>query len=698
MALATLTIDLVAKLASLERDMGKAAQIAERNAKRMDEAFSRVKTSLAAIGSVLTVGAFAGMVRSVADAGDQLQKLSTKTGATVEELSKLQYAASLSDLSNEDLGASLVKLNKVMGEVADGSKTATEALARFGIAPESGLSTVEALRQIADKVKATGDETKIASALNDVFGKSFATLIPLLKGGSEGLKDAGDELERMGGVMSGELAEASERFNDNLTRIGASLEALKVRSLGPVVEGLDSLTSKFNEAAKAAGGFWSGLATWATTGGDQESNPAGAIVEITKKLNTLKETKAGLEAPTLANRLGFNTEDIAIVNKQIDVLTTQLKYLQNLNTASVGNIKDSWLSKAPSFDGIADTPPSTPKPKRVGGTKLKATKADDELGAFLDDLKSRLDPAEQALESFRKVQLDAAVAGADLTSAEKQFYDLINSDDWKTMSEPWRELVRAQFESANAAEIAASEQEKLNSLISGTPTAKLQEAADKLNFLADAYNAAKITAVQLDEASQAVLATIQDNAKEATDSMSTFADQAARNMQDAFADFLFDPFEDGVGGMLKGFGEALRRMIAEAVAADLASKVFGKAGGGEGSGLLGAGLDWLSGVLKNADGGVYMSPGLSAYSGQVVSHPTVFPFARGIGLMGEAGPEAILPLKRGADGKLGVSAGGGGGHTINVYVSGTNAPDVRRAAGQGAREALSAINGAGRYR
>lgn len=66
--------------------------------------------------------------------------------------------------------------------------------------------------------------------------------------------------------------------------------------------------------------------------------------------------------------------------------------------------------------------------------------------------------------------------------------------------------------------------------------------------------------------------------------------------------------------------------------------------------------------------------------------------------MGEAGPEAILPLKRGADGKLGVSAGGGGGHTINVYVSGTNAPDVRRAAGQGAREALSAINGAGRYR
>lgn len=704
MALATLTIDLVAKLASLERDMGKAAQIAEKNAKRMDEAFARVKTSLAAIGSVLTVGAFAGMVRSVADAGDQLQKLSTKTGATVEELSKLQYAASLSDLSNEDLGASLVKLNKVMGEAADGSKTAAEALARFGIAPESGLSTVEALRQIADKVKATGDETKVASALNDVFGKSFSTLIPLLKGGSDGLNEAGDELERMGGVMSGDLAEASEKLNDNMTRLSTQLEALKVQTVGPLIPLFEQMTKaisdssdKANDLSRSGGALQTVFETVAVLGANVSYVIKQTGVEIGGMAAQLKALST-LDFDAFSNIGAAMKEDAKQARVEIDALSYRLLNAKDLAAAS--KLTDSWMPKSQSsVNGISETPPEKPaKPKRVGGTKLRATKADDDLGALLDDLKSKLDPAEQAIESFRKVQLDAAVAGADLTSAEKQFYDLINSDDWKTMSEPWRELVRAQFESANAAEIAASEQEKLNSLISGTPTAKLQEAADKLIFLADAYNAAKITAVQLDEASQAVLATIQDNAKEATDSMSTFADQAARNMQDAFADFLFDPFEDGVGGMLKGFGEALRRMIAEAVAADLASKVFGKAGGGDGSGLLGAGLDWLSGVLKNADGGVYMSPGLSAYSGQVVSHPTVFPFARGIGLMGEAGPEAILPLKRGADGKLGVSAGGGGGHTINVYVSGTNAPDVRRAAGQGAREALSAINGAGRYR
>lgn len=61
-------------------------------------------------------------------------------------------------------------------------------------------------------------------------------------------------------------------------------------------------------------------------------------------------------------------------------------------------------------------------------------------------------------------------------------------------------------------------------------------------------------------------------------------------------------------------------------------------------------------LIPNAQGGVYRSPGLSAWSGQRVSRPTLFAFAHGAGLMGEAGPEGIFPLRRGADGKLGVVA------------------------------------------
>ncbi|EJJ0396268.1 phage tail tape measure protein [Salmonella enterica] len=66
-------------------------------------------------------------------------------------------------------------------------------------------------------------------------------------------------------------------------------------------------------------------------------------------------------------------------------------------------------------------------------------------------------------------------------------------------------------------------------------------------------------------------------------------------------------------------------------------------------------------VIPNADGSVYRSAGLSQYSGSIVNRPTFFAFARGAAVMGEAGPEAILPLRRGADGKLGVVAAGSGG-------------------------------------
>lgn len=71
----------------------------------------------------------------------------------------------------------------------------------------------------------------------------------------------------------------------------------------------------------------------------------------------------------------------------------------------------------------------------------------------------------------------------------------------------------------------------------------------------------------------------------------------------------------------------------------------------------------------------YAHGGVLAFAGGgVVNSPTLFPMARGAGLMGEAGPEAVLPLKRGADGKLGVGAGGGGGGTTVVVNDMRQAP------------------------
>lgn len=93
------------------------------------------------------------------------------------------------------------------------------------------------------------------------------------------------------------------------------------------------------------------------------------------------------------------------------------------------------------------------------------------------------------------------------------------------------------------------------------------------------------------------------------------------------------------------------------VGSSLLGGVSGSTAGSSGTAI----ADYGSNFQFNAKGGVYSSSDLSAYSGQVVDNPTFFAFAKGAGVMGEAGPEAIMPLTRAADGSLGVRAVNGGG-------------------------------------
>lgn len=93
-------------------------------------------------------------------------------------------------------------------------------------------------------------------------------------------------------------------------------------------------------------------------------------------------------------------------------------------------------------------------------------------------------------------------------------------------------------------------------------------------------------------------------------------------------------------------------------------------------GLLSKGVGALmGGVLPFAQGGSFTQGRVMPFaSGGIVSGATMFPMRGGLGLMGEAGPEAIMPLARGPDGKLGVRGAGGGG-PVNVVIN-IQTPDV----------------------
>lgn len=123
--------------------------------------------------------------------------------------------------------------------------------------------------------------------------------------------------------------------------------------------------------------------------------------------------------------------------------------------------------------------------------------------------------------------------------------------------------------------------------------------------------------------------------------------------------------------------------------------------------------DHFGGLIADAVGGLF--GGLAGFArgggftdgrvmpfaeGGIVTRPTLFPMRGGAGLMGEAGPEAILPLARGADGRLGVRAEGASARPVTVVVN-VSTPDVagfRRSQGQIAAEMGRALARGQRYR
>ncbi len=101
------------------------------------------------------------------------------------------------------------------------------------------------------------------------------------------------------------------------------------------------------------------------------------------------------------------------------------------------------------------------------------------------------------------------------------------------------------------------------------------------------------------------------------------------------------------------------------------------------SNALGGAVASLFHAFGLAEGGVVSGKRIVPFAGGgVVGSPTLFPLARGLGLMGEAGPEAVLPLARGSDGKLGVRSGAGAPIVVNFNVTATDAASFAKSEAQ----------------
>ncbi|WP_176250142.1 MULTISPECIES: phage tail tape measure protein [unclassified Sulfitobacter] len=117
-------------------------------------------------------------------------------------------------------------------------------------------------------------------------------------------------------------------------------------------------------------------------------------------------------------------------------------------------------------------------------------------------------------------------------------------------------------------------------------------------------------------------------------------------------------------------------------------------------GLISQGVGSLvQGILPFANGAPFSQGKVMPFAqGGIVSNATAFGMRGGMGVMGEAGPEAIMPLARGPDGKLGVKGGGGGGTTVVMNISTPDVQGFQRSQSQIAAQMSRALNSGNRNR
>ena len=248
-------------------------------------------------------------------------------------------------------------------------------------------------------------------------------------------------------------------------------------------------------------------------------------------------------------------------------------------------------------------------------TKRKNHEAD---AALLQSMQDELElmrftgPAREAETAARRLSADATLAQRDAA----------------------RELARQQ----SARQEGAALTESLRT--------KQEQYDDELARYFDLLNRGEISTATFERAVESATQKLGDNAEQ----MSEFAIQAARNIQTAFADFLFDPFARGLSGMLRGFIDIIRRMIAEALAAQLGKYLFGtfgatpQGGGAATTGLIGgllSGLTFHTGGVVGVDDVPMRAMPAIAYSNAPRYH--------GGGIAGLAPDEVPAVLRRGEE-------------------------------------------------
>jgi hypothetical protein len=245
-----LRVNLGLDSAQFETGLKKSQRQAQTFSSKLGSSLKTAAKSFAVVGAAATAMAAAVAIplKRAAKSLDDLAKSAQKVGIGAEDLAKLQYAAGLAGVEAKGLETGLARLNIALADM--GKKAAPEASrALAGLGITTGTTTLDALKQLADKFQQMPDGVAKSAAAIKILGRSGADLIPLLNGGSAGIAALADEAQRFGLVVDTSTARAAEQFNDNMSRMGLLAEGAGRQFAAGIIPTLVVLTNKLLETA-----------------------------------------------------------------------------------------------------------------------------------------------------------------------------------------------------------------------------------------------------------------------------------------------------------------------------------------------------------------------------------------------------------------------------------------------------------------
>ena len=240
----------------ISKGLKKLGKVAKKMGKGLTSAFGKVAKSLLSFkAGLIAVAGVAGMglmIKSSIQVIDKLGKVSSKLGVTSQELQRFRFAAKLAGVEETALDMGLQRFIRRVGEAAQGTGEAKDALKKMGIQltdSNGGVkSATNLLGQVANALKKTKDPAERLRLAFKLFDSEGVAMVNMLKGGKTALNATMMEADKLGFILSDKVVKSVQLANDAWFKMGKALTGVKDKMAGALAPALE----KF-------GNYW---ATW----------------------------------------------------------------------------------------------------------------------------------------------------------------------------------------------------------------------------------------------------------------------------------------------------------------------------------------------------------------------------------------------------------------------------------------------------